>query len=290
MKVTVSAAAGPFKVTAPNTNVTWQGTSTQTVTWDVANSDQAPVSCADVYILLSTDGGQNFTDTLAAGTPNNGSALVTVPNINSTTCRIMVKSVGNIFFDIDDANFSIEKIVPVNWLSFTAQKNSATSVLLNWSTANEQNNDHFDVERSSDGRNFSYLGSVKAGTNPNVQQNYSYTDEKTVNGNNYYRLKQVDNDGKYNYSATVQVTMTGALWIVYPNPATTKATIQIRQELKNASITLNDYSGKIVYSLKQSSLSAGQFINLPLANLAKGTYMLKIQSDAGNKTEKIEVQ
>ena len=67
--VTVSAAAGPFAVTQPNTALTWSGNSLQTVTWSVAGTDVAPVNCANVAIDLSTDGGDTFATSLAATTP-----------------------------------------------------------------------------------------------------------------------------------------------------------------------------------------------------------------------------
>ena len=106
--LTVDGNSGPFRVTSPNTNVTWAGGSQQTVTWDVANTNNAPVSAANVRISLSTDGGQTFPITLANSVPNNGTSNVTIPNaIVTTTARIRVESVGNIFFDISDANFSI---------------------------------------------------------------------------------------------------------------------------------------------------------------------------------------
>ncbi|MFN8397566.1 MAG: M12 family metallo-peptidase [Bacteroidia bacterium] len=101
------STAGPFVVTAPNTAVTWPGTSTQTVTWNVANTTAAPVSCATVDIFLSTDGGNTFPTTLATGVPNNGTANVTVPNTPTTTARVMVKASANIFFDISNVNFTI---------------------------------------------------------------------------------------------------------------------------------------------------------------------------------------
>lgn len=105
--ITVAGTAGPFLVTAPNTNVSWLVGSSQTVTWDVANTTAAPVSCANVRITLSTDGGFTYPVVLAASVPNNGSANITVPNNVSTTCRVRVESVGNIFFDISNTNFSI---------------------------------------------------------------------------------------------------------------------------------------------------------------------------------------
>jgi reprolysin-like metallo-peptidase family M12B/dockerin type I repeat protein len=107
MTVTVTNTAGPFKVTAPNTNVSWAGGSTQTITWDVANTTLPPVSTANVKISLSTDGGQTFPTVLLASTPNDGSEVVTIPAEASSTARAKVEAVGNIFFDISDTNFSI---------------------------------------------------------------------------------------------------------------------------------------------------------------------------------------
>jgi Metallo-peptidase family M12B Reprolysin-like/PKD-like domain len=107
MVVTTAAASGPFIVTAPNTAVTWAGGSTHTITWNVANSTAAPVSCANVKISLSTDGGNTFPTVLLASTSNDGSQAVTLPNVITTTARIKVEAVGNIFFDISNTNFSI---------------------------------------------------------------------------------------------------------------------------------------------------------------------------------------
>ena len=105
--VTVNAAAGPFVVTAPNTAVTWNGGSTESVTWDVANTTAVPVSCANVAIDLSTDGGITFPTSLAASTANDGTESVTVPDTPSVQARVRVACVGNVFFDIGNANFTI---------------------------------------------------------------------------------------------------------------------------------------------------------------------------------------
>ncbi|RYY53587.1 MAG: T9SS type A sorting domain-containing protein [Chitinophagaceae bacterium] len=118
------SATGPFRVTTANIAVTMEELSTQTITWNVAGSDAAPVSCAQVNILLSRDGGQTFPVTLAAATPNDGSQLITIPSGLSNTARIKIESVGNIFFDINDVNFQI--IVPACAPLITTQPASST--------------------------------------------------------------------------------------------------------------------------------------------------------------------
>ena len=129
MVVTVSNTSGPFAVTSPNSAVTWAGNSSQTVTWSVNNTTAAPVSCANVKISISTDGGNTFS-TLVASTANDGSELVTIPNTPSTTARIKVEAVGNIFFDISNTNFTIGGAAacgnPTGLLSSSITNTSAT--------------------------------------------------------------------------------------------------------------------------------------------------------------------
>jgi len=107
--VTSVSAAGPFAVTAPATAVVWGSGSTQTVTWNVAGTTAAPISCANVSIALSTDGGQTFPETLLASTPNDGSEAVTVPDTPTAgaTARVRVACVGNVFFAISRPSFTI---------------------------------------------------------------------------------------------------------------------------------------------------------------------------------------
>jgi hypothetical protein len=105
----LATTAGPFLVTSPNTAVSYLGGSTQTVTWDVANTNIAPVSTTNVMISLSTDGGFTYPTVLAASTANDGSEPVAIPNISTTTARIKIEAVGNIYFDVSNANFTIEQ-------------------------------------------------------------------------------------------------------------------------------------------------------------------------------------
>lgn len=111
--ITVDGNSGPFRVTAPATAVNWLGNSTQTITWDVANTTAAPVNCANVSILLSTDGGLTYPTTILASTPNDGSQSITIPNVATNTARIMVASVGNVFYHVNASNFTITKTLAV---------------------------------------------------------------------------------------------------------------------------------------------------------------------------------
>lgn len=112
--VTVAGAAGPFRVTTQDTATTWAGNSTQTVTWDVAGTTANGINAANVKISLSTDGGQTFPTTILASTANDGTESITVPNTATTQARIKVEAVGNIFFDINNVNFTITASAPTS--------------------------------------------------------------------------------------------------------------------------------------------------------------------------------
>jgi hypothetical protein len=114
MIVTVNGTSGPFVVNSPNTNVTWNVGTTQTVTWDVAGTTGNGINTANVDIFLSVDGGDTYPIALAANVPNDGSQDIVVPNNVGTQNRIMVKGANNIFFDISDSDFNIEGEVICN--------------------------------------------------------------------------------------------------------------------------------------------------------------------------------
>jgi hypothetical protein len=107
--VSLAPGTGPFRVTAPSAPRaprTRGSGPTQTVTWDVAGTAGGAINAANVRISLSTDGGQTFPVTLAESTANDGSAQVTPPAVTSNQARIKIEALGNVFFDVSDANFS----------------------------------------------------------------------------------------------------------------------------------------------------------------------------------------
>ena len=111
MNISVSASAGPFAITTSNTIDTFLVGTTETIAWNVNNTNAAPVNCSLVRILLSTDNGQSFPYVLVDSTANDGTETILVPNKLTSTARIKIEAIGNIFFDINNA--AIKIIAPV---------------------------------------------------------------------------------------------------------------------------------------------------------------------------------
>lgn len=111
MTVTTIDDAGPFAVTSQNSEEIWEVGAIKTVTWDVANTDKAPINTPTVTIKLSIDGGNTFAYTLAEKVPNNGTYEITVPKGTVTNrARVMVEGVDNIFYNVNSSNFKIEMV------------------------------------------------------------------------------------------------------------------------------------------------------------------------------------
>ncbi|RMZ60119.1 T9SS C-terminal target domain-containing protein [Chryseobacterium nematophagum] len=139
--VTVNGTAGPFSVTSQNAATTYAGGSSQTITWDVAGTTSNGVNAANVDILWSTNSGTSWT-TLLAGTPNDGSQAVTIPNASTTTGRIMVKGSNHIFFDVNNANITVNAgsggdVTPPTAPTLTASGTTSTTTNLSWSGATD---------------------------------------------------------------------------------------------------------------------------------------------------------
>ncbi|MEZ4839335.1 reprolysin-like metallopeptidase [Flavobacterium sp.] len=140
MVVTVNGTAGPFTVTSPNTAVSYPAGSTQTVTWNVAGTTANGVNCANVDILISTDGGNTWSN-LVTATPNDGSQAITIPTTQGNQNRIMVKGNNHIFFDVSNANFTItagssDTVAPTA-PTLSAAGTTSTSTNLSWSGATD---------------------------------------------------------------------------------------------------------------------------------------------------------
>ncbi len=109
MNISVVSSAGPFQMTSQATSQTYTAGTVQNITWDVANTDKAPVNLQSVDILLSIDGGATFPISLAENVPNDGDHKIVLPGNPTTMARIMVKASDNIFFTVNASDFTIEE-------------------------------------------------------------------------------------------------------------------------------------------------------------------------------------
>jgi hypothetical protein len=191
-------------------------------------------------------------------------------------------------FAIDDINFSLcpaGDVAPVTLTSFTARHNG-NGVTIEWSTSQELNNNYFQVERSADGStNWSVIATVMGAGNSQVVNNYNSYDASPLSGVNYYRLKQVDNDGKYVYSntVTVKIDLQKTAISVLANPFYNTLSVNF-VSLTSQTVTarLVDITGKQVAVEKWSvynGTTKKDFTNV--SDLQHGMYILSIINNTG---------
>ncbi len=161
--------------------------------------------------------------------------------------------------------------LPVEVLNFNAQKDGR-QVVLSWQTASEQNSDYFMVEHSTDAKTFSTLERVKARGESNAIHNYKVSDKVPAKGINYYRLKQMDLDGKYSYSKIKSVVFNTKGIAFYPNPAS--QTISFNKPVE--SVSIHDMQGKEVLK-SQSPKSV-----IDISSLQPGIYIIDINQGQYN--------
>jgi hypothetical protein len=181
-----------------------------------------------------------------------------------------------------------QAVLPVEWLLFEATLKNE-KVFLDWVTASELNNDRFEIERSADAVNWEYLGSVSGSGTSSLQNTYQFIDAYPVVGVNYYRLKQVDFDGKFEYSLirSVNVETVGSNQLVrwYPNPSKGEVIIVPVSDIKWVIVT--DMAGR---SVLVKELSAGAEQTLSLGEIPAGTYLISFVTDKIEQTDKLIIQ
>jgi hypothetical protein len=233
--VTSTTAAGPFALTSQGAAVTIAGGTLQTVNWSVAGTTAAPVNCADVKVSLSTDGGNTFPVVLAESTANDGTEEVTIPDLGhvaTTQGRIKIEAVGNIFFDISDANLTITttNTAPVLSMagSVTVQRGTPTPTVATVGTVTD-------------------LDTPLTATITNAPADTVIT--ASISGTNIVVSARAENSitttrSSRTYPVTLRVTdsagsMTSASFnlIVQPNPAPTLGDYADQNLLKGMSVT-----------------------------------------------------
>lgn len=186
----------------------------------------------------------------------------------------------------------IPATTPVSLGEFTATQ-TRNGNLLSWTTVTETNNKGFDIERSADGVNFSSIASIVSKAtngNSNAQLSYDFTDNKSLSGNNYYRLQQTDKDGKSSFSQIVLIKGNKANGIsigaIYPNPAKDKLSITISSgSSEKVTLSIIDVTGKVLMQ-KSILVNIGDLnITENISTLNQGNYLVKLTDASGNTTD-----
>ncbi|RXR35340.1 T9SS sorting signal type C domain-containing protein [Flavobacterium piscinae] len=185
MLVTVNAAAGPFLVSSPNTNVSWLAGSNQNITWDVAGTTANGVNSPYVDIFLSTNGGNSFPVLLASKVPNDGAETVTIPNTTGNQNRIMVRGHNHIFLDVSNTNFTVSTTTPTFALAFNGQADGQNKAVCQGQSA------VFDIDYSTIG-GFSGTTTLSVSGNP-AGTSVSFS-QPTISSTGTVQLSLTDTD------------------------------------------------------------------------------------------------
>ncbi len=235
--------------------------------------------------------GETYTLRFKVITPASTQLLSTVVN----TARITGQNIfGDLFVDDGTATLIIGATTPVKMSSFTVKKESNDAVL-RWTTVSETKNDHFEIERSIDGINFSKMGTVSGNGTSSITNSYSYPDAlSNVSAKIlYYRLRFVDVDGKGTFSQIVPLKLDGSILLkaisVYPNPFTGNIKLQVNSAKEEpGSIRLINMQGQQVVK-RVVLLQSGDNIVIvkDLETVAPGLYVLELRTGTEVMTQKI---
>ncbi len=255
--------------------------------WDLDNSGTA--SSADVTLYWKDQNGSginSFTDLQIShysGTEWENLGQSAIASSDPGWIRVTgVSSFSPFSFGSADGSNPL----PVEFVSFTATEENKT-VVLDWQTASELNNDFFEVQRSEDGEDWEVIGQVEGNGTINEIVDYSFVDERPLYGTSYYRLRQVDFDGQFDYSSVQSVSLTmdndHIEVSIYPNP-TSEDDINVRLLSPNrrnkVKLKMVDISGKIYLEQTVEAEKFSQDLKLiPDRKLTSGIYILEIQQD-----------
>ncbi|MEO0899425.1 MAG: T9SS type A sorting domain-containing protein [Bacteroidota bacterium] len=236
--------------------------------------------------------GQSETDLQLFTSTNSGStwSLLGVNTINTTNNTIQFSGLSSL------ARLTAATLAtfPVEWLDFTAEAISGRASLLSWATGSEQNNRGFMVERTLDVNqdDWEAVGFVDGAGNSTNVSTYEFIDSSPLSGENYYRLRQVDFDGGYDFSEIKSVYFDPLVEVrLYPNPTYDMAYIdfEVPQDQK-MNLLMFDGAGKLISNSKYDLLSGRNKISVSVGDLPDGIYYLRLEGQNLNIPLKLKVQ
>ncbi len=257
---------------------------------------------------VSTDGGQNYTDSTAPAqaTFSGDSYDLTLKlhnvsmNLNGKKYRLVVstsqeglasatcKYVNEYTLIVNDC-----APVPVTLSEFSGKYGNGQAIL-DWQTSQEINSSRFEIQKSNDGQNFNYLASVNAAGFSTIPQEYSYTDKFPGGGTYaYYRLKQIDMDGKFTFSNVVKISLGNRASLeVFPNPFTSSFTANfVANKTAEATMIIRNSIGQSVMQKTIKTIKGNNSVNINnLSSLKPGIYYVNISNDDMNYNLKLQKQ
>ncbi len=261
----------------------------------VRNSLFAETDCDDLGIngsneTLDCDGSSVFSSSPAFVDKNAGNFELTSASdaINVGNNAFVPGSISDDFSGnprlaqtiVDMGAFEFQTVLPVELISFSARA-AETQVDLSWTTASEKNNDRFEIERSTDGRTFDYLTTIKGSGTTTLAHHYQSSDKNPINGINYYRLKQIDFDGTATFSEIVSVEMKSEKIELFPNPVV--GTLYLRMSdftTRDVQFQITDLTGRTMLT-GATAINDG-IVTIPLSKVGSfplGTYMVRVFSE-----------
>jgi len=242
-------------------------------------NQQGGANVSEYGLMIDNDGDGNFnTGTLSFF--NASSASGKKINFNGVTLN------NNVVFTI--LTFKLNAALPAVWLGFTAEAVNGNG-LLKWKTSDEINVDRYVVEHSFNGVSYSVIGSVTANNNSGVND-YTLTDNGLSAGIHYYRIRRIDKDGKSEYSdiKSIKVSNSGGNVQIMPNPVTGSTlvlAVSVQQSTKTM-VQVMSVDGKVLLQQKVNLATGNNLVNLDVAYMPSGIYLLQVQLNGEFVTKK----
>ncbi len=231
----------------------------------------------------------DFYDIVTAGVV---SGMFTVSNISKSGGTVNVIDVT--YPNSNTVRVTVVSLLPVELVSFTA-KETENEVCLDWQTAIEQNNAGFEVQRSADARNWQALTFVAGAGTTQQEHKYTYTDAKPLNGRNYYRLKQSDHDGGYEFSPVVSLSVAGKggqNGLFYPNPSRSGLVSLEYSAFKEADLAISvfDATGRLVLRQTQALEEDRNLLQFDFSQLTAGTYCVHLNDGTSQIARNVTIE
>ncbi len=250
------------------------------------------IGVATQTYTFSVTGSESFVWSAPTGTTSSGSGTsFTTSFLTDGVHRVEVSyTVRGGCGTITAVHEMVIAALPVELLDFTATAQERI-VLLEWATASEENNSHFDIERSQDGISFRKIGSVNGRGNSVEIIDYEFVDNSPLIGTNYYRLKQIDFDGGFSYSTVETVRFRAhnkTVVNLFPNPVK-KEKVQINivtKRIEKGTLSIFDINGKKLYTQTLNVTEGENLIDLDVSSLTQGMFIVQYRSESGLITSK----